>query len=493
MTMKKALALALCFAMLLIPLTGAFANQTEVTPAPIETEQPQVETQQPEKSEPTQETTPIATQKSADDGAAVVSEESSETQEPDPTQESTPEATQETTPEATQESTPEATQETTPEATQETTPEATQETTPEASVDPSQDPSAEPSVDPSQDPSAEPSVDPSQDPSAEPSVDPSQDPSAEPSVDPSQDPSAEPSVDPSQDPSVEPSVDPSQDPSAEPSVDPSQDPSAEPSVDPTQQPLNPVVLTAGQRYAVVSEQAMSYTAAISGGVAPYHVSFDVTLGGTCVYGETVELAEAGDVSMRYAPDFNGDHVVTVIVTDGAGQTANQSAVMPVADWSVVENEEQWKKSVEDAELTGEWREDILAIARTQLGYAESDVNFEIDENGNRAGYTRYGHMFHNSRAEWCVMFVSFCLKYADITEYEVPYEGNSAILKDKLDYLGAYEENEDRFDPQPGDFVFFNWDEEESDVPQHVAIVEKVSGDTLHYIEGNMNARVQRN
>ena len=61
---------------------------------------------------------------------------------------------------------------------------------------------------------------------------------------------------------------------------------------------------------------------------------------------------------------------------------------PTAD---VETAEIWEQTFGDVTLTGDWRLDALAIARSQLGYAESTKNYAVAEDGQTPmGYTRYG-------------------------------------------------------------------------------------------------------
>ena len=61
---------------------------------------------------------------------------------------------------------------------------------------------------------------------------------------------------------------------------------------------------------------------------------------------------------------------------------------PTAD---VETEEEWKASFADASLTGNWAQDLVAIAQSQIGYAESEDNFFYNtETKKLNGYTRYG-------------------------------------------------------------------------------------------------------
>lgn len=59
---------------------------------------------------------------------------------------------------------------------------------------------------------------------------------------------------------------------------------------------------------------------------------------------------------------------------------------PTAD---VEEYWQWAAMVRDLDLTGDWNEDLIKVARTQLGYTESQFNF-IEENGQYRSYTRCG-------------------------------------------------------------------------------------------------------
>lgn len=164
---------------------------------------------------------------------------------------------------------------------------------------------------------------------------------------------------------------------------------------------------------------------------------------------------------------------------------------PTAD---VESREIWEKSFADAQLTGVWREDVLAIARTQLGYAESTRNYIVLEDGaTMKGYTRYGHWYGSRYGDWCAMFASFCLYYAGVEG--MPLEAGCPLWIEALSAeevalyrpVGTYE-------PQPGDLIFFNTDEDERS--DHVGLVyELYTGDDgterIRTIEGNIGDCVQ--
>ena len=85
---------------------------------------------------------------------------------------------------------------------------------------------------------------------------------------------------------------------------------------------------------------------------------------------------------------------------------------PTAD---VETAELWEQTFAGVTLTGNWRQDTLAIAETQLGYAESTKNYVVAEDGETVkGYTRYGAWCEEPYGDWNVMFLTFCLHYAGV-------------------------------------------------------------------------------
>jgi|GEM_PF-492957 len=123
-----------------------------------------------------------------------------------------------------------------------------------------------------------------------------------------------------------------------------------------------------------------------------------------------------------------------------------------------ETESEWIKTVERAEITGKWSDDIVSIAKTQLGYRESTANYYVLEDGEtKKGYTRYGSWYGASYDEWSAMFCSFCLHYAEIPETAVPYEKSAA---DWVDTLSSKDwelyRTADEYEPVKGDLIFFD-------------------------------------
>ncbi len=167
----------------------------------------------------------------------------------------------------------------------------------------------------------------------------------------------------------------------------------------------------------------------------------------------------------------------------------------------LETAETWEQTLSGVEFTGIWTEDVLAIAKTQLGYAESTKNYivEIRQETDGTveeiakGYTRYGAWYGSAYGDWCAMFVSFCLDYAGVEE--MPLEAYCPTWIEKLsdEEVGLYYVNE-AYVPEISNLVFFDWDlDDEAD---HVGIVTEVDNTfndgivRIITIEGNSGNRV---
>ncbi len=229
------------------------------------------------------------------------------------------------------------------------------------------------------------------------------------------------------------------------------------------------------------------TAQIGGGTAPYTLNVTVSCSGRVFYTQNITLSEEGKYSIGYVPEYYGDYDVKVVVSDASGASASDSGVMPVSIL-VYETEEEWNESVGEIELTDDWRIDLVAVAETQIGYKESKKNFIIDENG-RQGYTRYGDKYGGAYYEWCLMFVCFCMDYAQIPAADFPRSNRSYEWQKNLIAFGVYEDAEDDYEPVPGDLVFFNFEKEDS--IHHVGIVYEVTEDGISTIEGNNRGAVR--
>ena len=126
---------------------------------------------------------------------------------------------------------------------------------------------------------------------------------------------------------------------------------------------------------------------------------------------------------------------------------------PLAD---VEDEETWSAKT-NVVLTGAWADDLTAVAKSQLGYQQSERNFQLDDEDQTTvrHYTRYGAWYGNAYGAWDVMFLSYCLNYANVPQTMVPQRAGVQALRSDLrgsEWLKAAAEVE----LVPGDIVFYN-------------------------------------
>lgn len=120
--------------------------------------------------------------------------------------------------------------------------------------------------------------------------------------------------------------------------------------------------------------------------------------------------------------------------------------------SDLETPEQWESITSQISLSGNWPEDLLAIGKTQLGYAESQRNYLTEDGILKKGYTRYGGWFGIPYGDWDAMFVSFCLHYAGIPQEAVPYDSDSRDWMELLEAEGLLGTG----DPRIGEPVFYS-------------------------------------
>ena len=123
----------------------------------------------------------------------------------------------------------------------------------------------------------------------------------------------------------------------------------------------------------------------------------------------------------------------------------------------LETPEQWQAANAEAVITGEWDKNLLSVAKTQLGYEQSEKNFEIDpaDGVTLRYYSRYGQSYGNPYGEWDVMFLSYCLKYAGIPQSAIPQEASVLSLRSAMSGMNWLLE-EDGSAAQPGDIVIYN-------------------------------------
>lgn len=131
---------------------------------------------------------------------------------------------------------------------------------------------------------------------------------------------------------------------------------------------------------------------------------------------------------------------------------------PTAD---IESTEDWDVLLENIEHTEVISENVLEIAKSQIGYTESVKNFIMTEDGEKKGYNRYAawyKTFEEDASEyddWTSSFVMFCLYYADV--HNMPFDTNCEKWIEMLseEECGLYHAADADYEPTPGNIVFY--------------------------------------
>lgn len=145
----------------------------------------------------------------------------------------------------------------------------------------------------------------------------------------------------------------------------------------------------------------------------------------------------------------------------------------------------------------ELRQQVVSIAQGWIGCKESNGTHKpiIDLYNSHKPLAR-GYPVKYTDA-WCSTFASACAIKAGLTDI-IPTECGCGKHVELFKKLGSWQEN-DAYVPSPGDYIFYDWQDganyattDNTGAPDHVGIVEKVSGQTITVIEGNMSNAVGR-
>lgn len=133
------------------------------------------------------------------------------------------------------------------------------------------------------------------------------------------------------------------------------------------------------------------------------------------------------------------------------------------------------------------RDQVISQAKAWLGKKESDGSHKeiIDVYNSHKPLAR-GYSVTYTDA-WCATFVSAVAIKCGLTDI-IPTECGCGQMIALFQKLGEWIEN-DAYVPSPGDVIFYDWQDsgsgDNTGWPDHVGIVETVSGSTITVIEGN--------
>jgi len=142
------------------------------------------------------------------------------------------------------------------------------------------------------------------------------------------------------------------------------------------------------------------------------------------------------------------------------------------------------------QLTGDQRTDMVAVARSQVGYTESNSSSKLSGSTNgSSNYTEYGKFCGDTNMLWCGAFVNWCASQAGISRSVVPDTVYTPSGVNKFIGWGrAYTPQQVKsgvYTPRPGDLIFFKYSRN-NNIVNHVGIVSHYSSDNKIYtIEGN--------
>ena len=133
--------------------------------------------------------------------------------------------------------------------------------------------------------------------------------------------------------------------------------------------------------------------------------------------------------------------------------------------------------------------------------AKRDYNIFIDiaysQLGQVGGYPYWSFFEHQSRANWCAMFVSWCAHEAHLDSKDI-----MPLFVSCKEGINWFYDNDlytsDISKVKKGMIIFFDFDNtEETGVPDgytdHVGIISKVENNLVYVIEGNYNDMVCEN
>lgn len=154
----------------------------------------------------------------------------------------------------------------------------------------------------------------------------------------------------------------------------------------------------------------------------------------------------------------------------------------------------YAKENKPAPVVSSERDQVIAQARAWLGKNEADGSHKeiIDVYNSHKPLAR-GYKVKYTDA-WCATFVSAVSIKCGLTKL-IPTECGCGQMIELFQKLGAWNEN-DAYVPKPGDVIFYDWQDsgsgDNTGWPDHVGIVEAVSGSTITVIEGNKSDSVSR-
>ena len=131
--------------------------------------------------------------------------------------------------------------------------------------------------------------------------------------------------------------------------------------------------------------------------------------------------------------------------------------------------------------TGNQRQDIIGVAKTQIGYSEESN-----------GVTKYGTYLGFPQIEWCTAFIIWCANQAGVSTAIIPAKTTPTGMKDFFNKNSLYffsKGHGGSYQPNPGDIVFFSSNSSPASVT-HAGLVVSATDTAVNTIEGDYGDKV---
>ncbi len=152
----------------------------------------------------------------------------------------------------------------------------------------------------------------------------------------------------------------------------------------------------------------------------------------------------------------------------------------------IETVDDWEMTFGELTRGPSTKENVVLLAKSQLGYTESELNFQVDSGGVRRGITRYGQWYGNPYGDWSAMFVSFCLHYAGAEDAPA----NAGVESMRLEWMDAsLYKSASKATPEIGDLIFFKKDADAT-TASSVGIITEITEAEFIVIMGDVENKV---
>lgn len=198
---------------------------------------------------------------------------------------------------------------------------------------------------------------------------------------------------------------------------------------------------------------------------------------------------------------------SVTLETGAFRSAGAEAEVYSTESELYKNSEYYAK-LQQVELTGNYRDDVINVALSQVGYHEGDseADYAGDNTDGSDNYTEYGRHLDSVGNAWCSEFASWCVRMAGVPKQILASSRGANAFTFTDDTTSTYYTWDQTsfgggaYEPQTGDILLWAWDLDEHKATEslsHTAILynSEDNGDgtvTLNFVEGNAGGKVKQ-